>query len=181
MSEAEVEALALYVELVHTWNARTNLTGAREPRALADVLLADAFVLADRAFIPDGARVADIGAGAGAPSIPIALLRPDTTFTLVEPRAKRVAFLRTAIASSGLSERVSVVERRLETATLGPLDVALSRATFEPAAWLTKGMAIAPRVIVLTGADALPCGAVHAREYALPFAGTSRHVGLYTR
>lgn len=184
LGEPELEGLCAFAELVATWNAKSNLTGARDARALADVLFADAFVLADPRFVPSGSRVVDVGAGAGAPALPLAILRPDVRVTLVEPRRLRVAFLRTAIGSLDLGARASVEERKLGGPPLAgvPFDVALSRATFEPAEWLKRGREIAPRVLVLTGADALPKGnLVESRAYALPFGGSPRHIGLYAR
>ncbi len=187
VAEPTIERLGRYAELVATWNARVNLTGAREPRALVDVLFADALVLADEALIPEGARVVDVGAGAGAPALPIAMLRPDLEVTLVEPLRKRVAFLRTAIGTLDLGGQARVDERRLEGGPIegAPFDVALSRATFEPAEWLPRGLEIAPRVIVLAGVEGLPSDAratrIDAREYRLPFGGSPRHAGLYRR
>jgi 16S rRNA (guanine527-N7)-methyltransferase len=183
-----LEAILRFVELVDTENARTNLTGAREPKALVDVLLADAFVLAEPSCIPSGARVVDVGAGAGAPALPLALLRPDLDVTLVEPRRLRVAFMRTAIGELGLEQRARVEERKLGATPLpgAPFDVAFSRATFEPAAWLERGLPLAPRLVVLTGADPLPqkkklARLIATRAYTLPGAGSARQLGVYAR
>ena len=48
--------------------------------------------------VPEGARVVDVGSGAGLPGIPLGLARPDLTLTLVEPMARRVEFLDEAVA-----------------------------------------------------------------------------------
>ncbi|WP_245159863.1 16S rRNA (guanine(527)-N(7))-methyltransferase RsmG [Blastococcus sp. CT_GayMR19] len=48
--------------------------------------------------VPQGARVVDVGSGAGLPGIPLGLARPDLTVTLVEPMARRVDFLEEAVA-----------------------------------------------------------------------------------
>lgn len=176
-------ALSRFAGLVATWSARVNLTGAKEARALAEILFTDACVLAE--VVPRDARVLDVGSGAGAPAIPLAILRPDLSLTLVEPLRKRVAFLRTAIGTLDLGARARVEEQRLESPApfAGRFDVAMSRATFEPAEWLERGLAIAPRVIVMSGAEPLPDVAsaerIETREYALAFSGSPRRIGLY--
>ena len=48
--------------------------------------------------VPQGARVVDIGSGAGLPGIPLGLARPDLAMILVEPMARRVEFLEEAVA-----------------------------------------------------------------------------------
>ncbi len=55
--------------------------------------------------MPAGARVVDVGSGAGLPGIPLALARPDLTVTLLEPLARRVAFLTECVDRLGLERR----------------------------------------------------------------------------
>lgn len=115
------------------WNARVNLTGARNMSELVDDHLPDVFALS--ALCPEGATVVDVGSGGGLPGVPLALLRPDCSFTLVEPRAKRVAFLHTVVRLGGLS-RVTVVRGRVEDLESGSASFAVARATFSPLEWL---------------------------------------------
>ena len=68
-----------------------NLVGSTAPEALR-VHVSDALQAVD--VLPRGARVVDLGSGAGFPGIPLALARPDLQLTLVEIRERRVAFLR---------------------------------------------------------------------------------------
>ena len=178
---------------VRTWNAKMNLTAAREPGALAEVLFADALVLADAALVPVGVRFLDVGSGAGAPALPLLLLRPDLKASLVEPLRKRVAFLRTAVGALDLAGRARVLESRIDpaapAATGGLADgdhgLALSRATLPPAEWLRVGLTLAPRVLVLTAGEppACPEGARVAAEvaYTLPSSGARRRVTAFER
>ena len=135
-------ALVTWLDLLLTWNERHDLTAARSRDELLDLMLADAFALCGR--VPSAARLVDVGSGAGAPGLPLALVRPDLAVTLVEPLAKRVAFLRTALAAAK-REDVTVVRGRGEQvdASLPRWDVALSRATLPPASWLDLG----PRLV----------------------------------
>jgi 16S rRNA (guanine527-N7)-methyltransferase len=57
-------------------------------------------------LLPDGARVVDLGSGAGLPGIPLVLARPDLSVVLVEPLARRVDWLREVVEDLGLSVRV---------------------------------------------------------------------------
>lgn len=156
--EAE-QAIGAWIALVSTWNQRIDLTAARGEDELVDLMLADALVLASR--LPRGARVVDVGAGAGAPGLPLALARGDLSVTLVEPLQKRVSLLRTAVgALGGGMARPSVVRARGEEllARGERFDVALSRATLAPPEWLALGAKLAPagEVWVLLAREAPP-------------------------
>jgi len=141
LAPAMSDALVAYVELVASWNHRVDLTGAKSATDLVEVLLADALIMADAELVPADARVFDAATRFGAPSIPLLPLRPDPRAPCVQPRRKRVAFLRTAIGQLGLVERLAVREGRLQPdATEAPPmllgenspTLACSRATFSP-------------------------------------------------
>ena len=68
------DALLAYADLLMTWTARINLTGARSADQLVEDHFPDAFALASRLVEP--ARVIDVGSGGGLPALPLALLRP---------------------------------------------------------------------------------------------------------
>jgi 16S rRNA (guanine527-N7)-methyltransferase len=126
--------LETWLNVLQDWNARVDLTAARTPEELVDLMLADALVLEGR--VEQGARVVDVGTGAGAPGLALALVRPDVRATLVEPIGKRASFLRTVIGSVGRRD-VALVRGRGETlAGKRAWDVAVSRATLGPPAWL---------------------------------------------
>ena len=77
---------------------------------------------------PPGARVADLGSGAGLPGLVLALARPDLEVTLIEPMARRVAFLTETCAVLG-ADGVTVVRGRAEDSAHGhAFDVVTSRA-----------------------------------------------------
>ena len=122
------ESLAQYVALVDSWNRKLDLTGARTPSALVEVLLADALVLSDVAFVPLDSRMLDVGSGAGAPIVPLLLLRPDLQVLCIEPLGKRATFLRTVSGRLALHTRMRVSQVRLDVAEPlvdEPIDVAL--------------------------------------------------------
>jgi len=149
------EQLVKYCELVVAWNQRVDLTAARSADELVDLLLADALAIASA--LPGAAqeRWLDVGSGVGAPGIPLALLLP-VAMTLVEPREKRVAFLRTAVGS--LSRPDIVVQRaRSDRFANASCETAVSRATLPPAEWLAEGARLATdRVWLLLAKAGLP-------------------------
>jgi 16S rRNA (guanine527-N7)-methyltransferase len=132
-----VERVATFGELLLRWNARINLTGARNSEELLREHFPDSFAMA--ALVPLASSLVDVGSGGGLPALPFSLLRPDVSLTVVEPRAKRVAFLRTAVRELGLA--VTVVSGRAEEVN-ERFSVASSRATFPPPEWLSVGSAL---------------------------------------
>jgi 16S rRNA (guanine527-N7)-methyltransferase len=134
VSAAQVEKISQYFELLLHWNARVNLTGARSLGELVAEHLPDSFALAR--LTPSDAAVVDVGAGGGLPAVPFGLLRPDCETTLVEPRAKRTAFLAAAKRAAGVGATLRVVRGRDEDLAAASFDVAASRATFPPEEWL---------------------------------------------
>jgi 16S rRNA (guanine527-N7)-methyltransferase len=73
------------------------------------------------------AAIADIGSGAGLPGIPLAIVRPECSFTLIEPRSRRAAFLELAVEGLGL-DNVRVLARAADRAGPARFDVCLARA-----------------------------------------------------
>jgi 16S rRNA (guanine527-N7)-methyltransferase len=161
-----------WLDTLVEWNARMDLTAARSSDELLDLMLADAAILAART--PQGASVVDVGTGAGAPGLAMALLRPDLKVTLVEPLVKRVSFLRS------IGARVKI-ERTRGEAVKGRFDVAVSRATLAPAQWLELGSKLADRVWVLLAREEPPAGAIEEDvSYTWPRTGAQRRAVRYS-
>lgn len=174
--------IAVYMKRLLEWNRQVNLTGARSFQQLLGEHLPDSFALSK--LVPLDSSVVDVGSGGGLPGIPFALLRPDCRVTLLEPRAKRVAFLNTA-ARETACKNVSVVRARLEEVALLRSDVAVSRATFPPETWLELGpsMVVASgRVVVLSTFEVKPRAAnarlIDSVGYKTS-AGLARWAGCY--
>jgi len=140
---AACAALGRLLDLVLLWNQRVDLTAARSAEELVDLYLTDALVIAACARPAANASWIDVGSGAGAPGLVLQLLRPELQLTLVEPRSKRVAFLRTAIGQLRLGSKV--VGGRSDGIGGGACDLAVSRATFPPEEWLAEGARLARR------------------------------------
>ena len=135
-SPAALAAILRWLELLCEWNGRIDLTAARSGGELVDLMLADAAAIS--AHLPAGARVVDVGTGAGAPGLALALMRPDLTVTLCEPLAKRASFLRTVIGSVNRTD-VTLIAKRGEELAPATWDEAMARATLPPEEWLALG------------------------------------------
>ena len=169
--------LLAYCNLVVTWNQRVDLTAARDADELVDLLLADALAMTAARPASATERWFDVGSGVGAPGIPLALLGP-MKMTLLEPRSKRVAFLRTAVGSLGRAD-ILVSRSRSDDFPDASCDVAVARATLPPAEWLTEGTRLATQSIWLLLAKApLPELGQHEiltdTSYRWPLTGVDR-------
>ena len=101
LTPEQTDRLAAYYDFLTEYNQKVNLTAVTDPHGVAVTHFADSLTLL-RADLPKGARIADIGAGAGFPSVPVAVYRPDLSWTLIDSLGKRVTFLRQ------LSEKIGV-------------------------------------------------------------------------
>jgi 16S rRNA (guanine527-N7)-methyltransferase len=175
-----VAPVALWLDEIARWNARVDLTAARDPKELVDLMVADAHALSTH--FSAGMRVVDVGSGAGAPGLALALLCDGIDMTLVEPMQKRATFLRMCIGKLDVAARIRVLQRRGEDVT-ARFDVALSRATLAPDAWLSLGATLAPTVWVLLAKGDPPERAdldrVADHRYRWPLTGAERRIVCY--
>jgi 16S rRNA (guanine527-N7)-methyltransferase len=127
-----VNAFMLYLSELKRWNKAYNLTGLKRDEDIIIRHFLDSLLYLN--VIPDTVvTVADVGSGAGFPGIPVKIVRPGIEMFLIEPSAKKSAFLRHIIHELRL-ENISVIEKRIEDIQANrdilPVDVALTRALF---------------------------------------------------
>jgi len=103
-------ALELYVAELHRWNQSIRLVG---PRDVAGIRLQVIDALLPFAYLPARFPLLDIGSGAGLPGVALALVNPRAEIVCLEPRAKRVAFLRHVCRTLRLNH-VEVIGARTE-------------------------------------------------------------------
>lgn len=124
------EKFEAFRALLLEYNRKFNLTTVTEEKEMFYKHFLDS--AAGEFLLPRGANVAEVGSGAGFPSIPIKLLRDDLTFTLIESTEKKCRFLETAISELGLGG-MTVLPLRAEDAGRDPrcrerFDAAIARA-----------------------------------------------------
>ena len=115
-----------------------NLTGSLSSETLVEHTLES---ILGESLITHGARVIDIGSGAGFPGLPLAIQRRDLTMALAEPRYKRAAFLRHAVRELQLTN-TEVLEKRAEEVGGQTFEVATLRAVGDPSSWLRTSVLI---------------------------------------
>ena len=105
-----VGRLAAYLALLERWNRAFNLTAVRDPESMVV-----RHVLDSLSILPwvEGPRVLDVGSGAGLPGIPLAIVRPEFKFCLLDSNGKRTRFLTQVVVELRLNN-VSVVRGRVE-------------------------------------------------------------------
>lgn len=125
-----------YARLLAHAGVLRGLIGPREVPRLWERHLLNCAVLTD--LIPTGARVDDVGSGAGLPGLVLAVRRPDLTVRAIEPLLRRTTFLEEVTAELGLSN-VTVVRGRAEDLGRGqPLTAAADVVTARAVAPLDR-------------------------------------------
>jgi len=127
LPEGAAERFDAFHRLLTEWNRRMDLTAVTDEREALCRHYLDS--LTAMPLLPKGARVVDVGTGAGFPGVPLALARPDIAMTLLDALQKRVGFLTRAASAIGLD--VEAVHARAEDFAKErreTFDVALSRA-----------------------------------------------------
>ena len=124
------EKFYLLTERMLEVNEHMNLTAIREVPDIIAKHYADSLMVAK--YVPTGAKVIDVGCGAGFPSLPLAIARPDVTVTALDSTAKRVNYIAETAKLLGLDNVVTVAARAEEKAKDAAFrekyDVAAARA-----------------------------------------------------
>ncbi len=125
LSDQQKQQLVGYVEMLHKWNKAYNLTSVRDPEQMLVRHILDSIVVE---LHLSGDRFIDVGTGPGLPGIPLAIVRPQSHFTLLDSLGKRVRFLKQVQHELKL-ENISPVQSRVEDFPAEPpFDGVISRA-----------------------------------------------------
>ena len=108
-SEA-LSALSAYYSLLVRWNARLHLVAPCSAEEFATRHVLESLLLLKH--LPQDAKIADIGSGAGLPIIPCLIARPDLHATLIESSQKKSVFLREALNAAG--RHATIISRPFE-------------------------------------------------------------------
>ena len=110
-TEGQAEQLFLLTERMLEVNKSLNLTAITDPEAIILRHYVDSITISE--YIPEGARLLDVGCGAGFPTLPLAIFRPDLKITALDGTAKRIRYVEETCRYLGLAN-VSPVAARAE-------------------------------------------------------------------
>jgi 16S rRNA (guanine527-N7)-methyltransferase len=121
LNDEKAEKLLRLTEILLTENEKYNLTAIKDIDKI--ILLHYVDSLTAEALFPVGASVIDVGCGAGFPSVPLAICRPDLKITAMDSTAKKVNYV--SMVSSELSLGINAVCARAEEIAKADVDDSL--------------------------------------------------------
>lgn len=112
LDDVMLERFDTYARLLVEWNEKMNLTAITEPKEIELKHFLDSLMLAKYFDLQNVSKAIDVGAGAGFPSMPILIYKPDIEFTLLDSLNKRLTFL--SVVNSELGLDAKLVHSRAE-------------------------------------------------------------------
>lgn len=131
LDDIALDRFRKYYEMLVDYNTRMNLTAITEKNDVIVKHFCDSLYLLAKYDLPIGAKVIDVGTGAGFPGIPLLIARPDIKLTLLDGLNKRLVFLSDVL--SAIELEAEIVHARAEEGATDKkyrekYDVATSRA-----------------------------------------------------
>lgn len=193
LDQQQVDALLLYFGELKKWNRRINLI-ARDTKdeQIIENHFIDSLTLYPMLAQESNANLLDVGTGAGFPGLVLAAVLPGASFTLLEPRLKRVSFLRHIVRTLQLTN-VKIVADRIEAFAPKHADsfsLVTSRAVASPGIFLPMVYPFmeqgATAVVMVAREERLleienldhPCQLASVERFVLPYSGADRIVAM---
>jgi 16S rRNA (guanine527-N7)-methyltransferase len=135
LDENQLLRMEQYLSLILEWNQKFNLTAITDPDEIQVHHFLDSVSLLLLNGFREGGLVLDVGTGAGFPGIPVKILRPDLSLTLMDSVQKKVGFLNEAINCLGLTNTEAIHARAEDLSRKAErreaCDIVVSRAVAE--------------------------------------------------
>ncbi len=106
ISDDKLELFSKLAYLLVEQNKTMNLTAITDPDGIAVKHFADSISALSAYEFPQGAKVLDVGTGAGFPSIPLLIARPDLNMTMIDSTAKKLKYVASTVEELGLVAEV---------------------------------------------------------------------------
>ena len=113
LSNKMIEQFFIYKDLLKEWNEKINLTAITDDEEIIIKHFIDSLTIVK--YIPQNAKIIDVGTGAGFPGIPIKIARPDVEVVLLDSLNKRINFLNEVIEKTNISG-IETIHSRAEDA-----------------------------------------------------------------
>lgn len=131
LSEDAYNKFAVYADFLVEYNQNVNLTAITDGEEILVKHFLDSVLVCRYCDIPQNSSVIDVGTGAGFPSVPLKIFRPDIKITLLDSLNKRITFLQ--LLCQKLEIQADFIHGRAEDSGKNPLyrekfDVACARA-----------------------------------------------------
>lgn len=114
LSDEIIDLLADYYALIEEHNPILHLVAPISAAEFATRHVLESLTLLE--FLPQNAKFADVGTGAGLPSVPCLIAREDLRGVLIESKPKKASFLGEAIEKLNLGKRVRIINKQFEEA-----------------------------------------------------------------
>jgi 16S rRNA (guanine527-N7)-methyltransferase len=154
VNDKQVQLIQQYMSILQRWNEKLNLTAIRDPLEILYRHFCESMFASGAVPVQFG-RLADIGAGAGFPGIPMKIMQPKIELFLVESNIKKGTFLAEIVRDLELTNTRVLISRYEELSEeLAPLDFVCSRALgeFGPfLEWAAKEQLSARRTLLWIG------------------------------
>jgi len=153
LSAETLTQLGEYYRLLTRWNDRLHLVAPCTPEEFATRHVLESLLLLPH--LPQHAKIADVGSGAGLPLIPCLIARGDLEATMIESSQKKAVFLREALNAVG--RKASIIARRFEEIEAPPVSFISCRALDQFMTKLPKLIEWAPKgsTLLLFGGETL--------------------------
>lgn len=126
LEDGQIGQLDRYYKIVMENNTLLHLVAPCTAETFATRHILESLLLLE--YLPNGARFADIGPGAGLPSIPCLIVRKDLKAVLIESSLKKWSYLTKALGELDLSKRAQVINKQFEETPFEKVDFVTSRA-----------------------------------------------------
>ena len=160
LSEKQLDQFSQLESLFKFWNEQINVISRKDTENFYERHVLHSLGIAKVIEFSDGSEILDIGTGGGFPGIPLAILFPNCSFTLVDSIGKKIKVASEVAAAIGLTN-VQGIHERAENIS-GKFDFIVSRAVTAMPSFLqwTKGKfklskkhALANGILYLKGGD----------------------------
>ncbi len=159
LTQEAISSFDIYADLLVDYNQKVNLTAITDPDGIAVKHFLDSIAPLPLLDLEKGVSIVDVGTGAGFPSVPMKIVRPDLKITLMDSLQKRLVFL--ALLSGRLGQQNVTAHNRaeqagIETAHREHYDIAIARAVADMRAlveYCLPLVKVGGRFIALKGGD----------------------------